>query len=67
MTERSDIKYCPLMFIADNIGQEGRQGVSFLNKPGLCMGELCGIYDRASCQCGLISKEVLVYAKAAEE
>ena len=62
-----DIKYCPFMIIADNIGRDGVQGTPFLNVVGTCMGELCGIYDRSNCQCGLISKEVPVYAKSAEE
>lgn len=61
------VKFCPLMLIADNIGYEGKQGVSMGNRPGFCLESDCGIWDRLNCQCGLISKEVPVYAKSAEE
>lgn len=61
------VKFCPLMLIADNIGHGGRQGVPFGNRAGYCIESDCGIWDKYNCQCGLISKEVPVYAKSAEE
>lgn len=62
-----NIKYCPFMIIADNIGREGQPGAPFLNVTGTCMGELCGIYNRQEGQCGLISREVPVPIRGAED